>query len=685
MAAIETADASRNDAPSTSNTPLDLDTAVSDIKHLLDSSQLNDLHTLINSSLQDIHTHKSLQRSLFLTHSPTFLSLHDSLEHSISSLDSLSSFLSTFSNDLGSISHQISSLKDKSASIDQQLAAKRQLEEPLDRLLNGGGDQDQGMGIVIDPNVVARIFDTDVDSSTQWKEAITHLEQRIQATRRPLDELAAHSRSRNNRPSSSRRSSQVAQPSQSEDESNSYAALVEARQVAESCKIMAATKIRPYLLAPFGLLRKSVTTNLQINQTSILLPHHAPMYGFLARQMPRVAIDIQRGYVSAARLYFETGFRRYARSLNTIAKRGYSENGSSVAITDTRPTSWNIASDRLQHARVDGPSIVLGYQSDDSKFRAPPEALFRSLALVFFDNASSEYTFLVRYFESGLVASQSQPSSSRRDALAGDESSPSIPATPISERSETEASGTGGREDSVSMSTVGDDGDLVQLSISEKRLLKGRGGSSELFKKIFEPVINTWLQYSRSLISNDASGSSNLPLISLLSMIILTDELLLQSTQRGIESILMGPLLQFKMESLPLFQKRFQDEIILPISKLHSDSGSSSGWMKSASSVFSTGSKPALKQETIMMISERYSTMFVQVVQLTISGQEENSNALMLFSSLARCRNEIEKCLATREGKMDVARRIVRNLDAQEIPDCQQVKLERSHWQQMLS
>lgn len=344
---------------------LDIDSATSDLQRLLDESPFDSLHTLIEATLNDSHQHKALQRELFLTHAPTLLSLHDSLTHSISSLDSLSTFLSTFSTDLGSVSHQIATLKEKSKRIEEQLTAKRQLEEPLDRLLGTGG-------IVLDPQVVDKIFDTPVDQS--WKPAIVHLEKTIEATRRPLDQLAAIKSPRR------RRSSTVNGADDAADDETSYKALVEARQVADACKIMATTKIRPFLISPFSLLRKSVTTNLQILQTSILLPHHAPLYGFLARQMPRIAIDVQRAYVSAARLYFETGFRRYARSLNTIAKRGYAADTGGIGnIADLgggllggpsagQADAWITSTDRLQYANFEGPGVTLGYQADDSKY-----------------------------------------------------------------------------------------------------------------------------------------------------------------------------------------------------------------------------------------------------------------------------------------------------------------------------
>jgi hypothetical protein len=129
-------------------------------------------------------------------------------------------------------------------------------------------------------------------------------------------------------------------------------------------------------VAPFNLLKVSVSTNLQVLQTSILLPHHQPLYAFLARQMPRVAIDVQRAYVSAARLYFETGFRRYARSLTQVGKRGYADSGGEGGIADvggglfsaakSDKDTWMTDPSRLEYAKVAGPGVTLGYMGDDT-------------------------------------------------------------------------------------------------------------------------------------------------------------------------------------------------------------------------------------------------------------------------------------------------------------------------------
>lgn len=56
---------------------------------------------------------------------------------------------------------------------------------------------------------------------------------------------------------------------------------------------------------------------MQVMQTSVLIKYR-PLFAFLKRQAAPVAHELQRSYVGAARVYYETGFRRYARSLGVI-------------------------------------------------------------------------------------------------------------------------------------------------------------------------------------------------------------------------------------------------------------------------------------------------------------------------------------------------------------------------------
>jgi hypothetical protein len=60
-----------------------------------------------------------------------------------------------------------------------------------------------------------------------------------------------------------------------------------------------------------------MTTNVQVLQTAILIKYK-PLFSFLQTQALDVATEFQRAYVAAARVYYETGFRRYIRSLGVV-------------------------------------------------------------------------------------------------------------------------------------------------------------------------------------------------------------------------------------------------------------------------------------------------------------------------------------------------------------------------------
>lgn len=76
-------------------------------------------------------------------------------------------------------------------------------------------------------------------------------------------------------------------------------------------------KIRGFFMAILKPIKSSMTTNMQVIQTSVLLKYR-PLYAFLQRRAANVALEFQKSYIAAARVYYETGFRRYTRSLSWI-------------------------------------------------------------------------------------------------------------------------------------------------------------------------------------------------------------------------------------------------------------------------------------------------------------------------------------------------------------------------------
>lgn len=79
----------------------------------------------------------------------------------------------------------------------------------------------------------------------------------------------------------------------------------------------AATKIRAFFQAHMQPIRTSVSTNMHVLQSSVFLKY-TPLYAFLQRHAPSVAQELLRAYIGCAKLYYETGFRRYTRNLGYI-------------------------------------------------------------------------------------------------------------------------------------------------------------------------------------------------------------------------------------------------------------------------------------------------------------------------------------------------------------------------------
>lgn len=177
----------------------------------------------------------------------------------------------------------------------------------------------------------------------------------------------------------------------------------------------------------------------------------------------------------------------------------------------------------MEHAKLsDGPAVVLAYLADDATYKAPLEALFRSLSLAFLDNASSEYAFLARFFESvdlvgggadaggsSAVGSATASGSGRgtRAKAAAKESSNALSSTgpeedqdddnegPLPEDSASAAGDLSGEDenDDDGRTEIGQEsGNVVSLSEVEKRRLRGRGAIDGLWKQIMEPVIGTY-------------------------------------------------------------------------------------------------------------------------------------------------------------------------------------------------
>lgn len=267
--------------------------------------------------------------------------------------------LESFCAQLTTASEHIQQLQDTSQTLDTQLRERIAEEAQLGDWLHTAA---------LSPAVIRTLLHTPIDDDVHaWKRAVRALDAQLQCVR---DDGAPGA---------------------------DAAALAEVRAVGEQAQRLAVARIRPHLLALVQPLRTSVATTMPILQFSVLLPHNQPLYHFLAAHAPRAAGEVQLAYANAARLYYETAFRRYVRELRRLLPR-WTEATTTVAAAVRHAPPF--PTERLQFAQAHTAAApaVLAYMSEDGHFRASPEHLFHTLALVFTDTACSEYAFLARFF-----------------------------------------------------------------------------------------------------------------------------------------------------------------------------------------------------------------------------------------------------------------------------------------------
>ncbi|KAL0949390.1 hypothetical protein HGRIS_009454 [Hohenbuehelia grisea] len=512
----------------------------------------------------------------YLDRAKEFVELHDQVETSVNLLDSLESFLSTFQKDLSAVSGQISELQDRSKDIDNRLKSRKKIEKPLSNLITD---------ITIPPPLATLILDTDVGEP--WITAIEDFE-------RKLDTVNARSRVK---------------------------AARDLTEVNEGLRIVAATKLRAFFLALFQPIRSSVTTNMQVMQTSVLVKYR-PLLAFLQRQAPNVAQEVQRSYVGAARVYYETGFRRYIRGLGWIKGRTTDKPELIVSnLERDKPLDVDLA--RLAYAKLDGPSVTLAYMADDKNHKEPIEALLRSLLIVLLDNATAEYSFISSFF--------SVDPSPRVNDLDTPLFSPAPLLTPVPSGSRMDsrsASGSdyGGRLDRNRSNSLAPS----PIAPSFAAALKAEQANSDaIWKQVLDPV----LEYVQTFVKSCLEPPP--PVVQILTMIRLLDEVVNEVQQRScppLETL----VYTLRIQMWPVFQKLMSDNI--EALRKHAD-GVSSGYF----STKSTNTTDA----SVLTICHRYIVLFNSFVALT-----EQPEETMIFANLLRLRQELGKLITKHTGQI---------------------------------
>ncbi|TFK75767.1 Vps52-domain-containing protein [Pluteus cervinus] len=496
-----------------------------------------------------------------------FVELHDQVQTSVTLLDSLESFLSTFRKDLSAVSGQISDLQDRSKDIDNRLKSRRRIEKPLSGLITE---------LTVPPSLSLLILDTDVGEN--WIGAMEDFERRLETSKARSRVKAAR----------------------------------DLGEVAEGLRIVAATKLRVFFLALFQPIRSNVTTNMQVVQTSILLKY-APLFAFLQRQAPGVATEVQRSYVGAARLYYETGFRRYARSLGWVKTRT-TEKFTTIASGDEAQLDF----DRLENAKIDGPSVTLAYMADDKAHKEPMEALWRSLLLVFMDNATAEYNFIANFFSIAppLVADDASTSLTSPTPMSPDR------ATFADNRSDDGGLGVLTPRRVISSSSA------VGSTLFAPTPKQEQVNLDAIWKPIFDPVLEYCQTFLRSLLEPLP------PVIPLLTMIRLTEAVVSEVQLRNsppVETF----IYTLRLQMWPVFQKAMAEHID-SLKKLVE--GSSTGYFSRSSNT---------TDALVANLCKRYIHIFTAFVSLT--AQEEET---MIFANLMRLRQELTKIITKHTDQM---------------------------------
>ncbi|KAJ7276548.1 vacuolar sorting protein [Mycena haematopus] len=498
--------------------------------------------------------------SFYRARAKDYVELHDQVETSVTLLNSLEAFLSTFQKDLSAVSGQISDLQDRSKDIENRLKSRRKIEKPLASLITD---------ITVPPYLATLILDSDVGES--WILAIEEFERR-------LDMAKGRSRVK---------------------------AARDIGEVTEGLRIVAATKLRAFFLALFQPIRSNVTTNMQVMQTSVLLKYK-PLFAFLQRQAPTVAQELQRSYVGAARVYYETGFRRYARSLGWIKARTV-EKLETIVLSER---DLAVDHERLAYGKMEGPGVTLAYMADDKTHKEPVDALVRSLLLVFMDNATAEYTFVTTFFTVDPIVPQEND---------GTPFSPGL-LSPVGGERRMSVAGSehgGGLRRPRAASVVSASG-MQSLAAAVK---EEQASSDAIWKQIMDPV----LEYTQTFFGTVLDPVP--PAVPLLTMIRLTEDVMAEIQKRACppaESF----IFTLRLKMWPVFQKAMTEHVDA-LKKLAE--GASAGYFSRA---------VATTDSLVSNICKRYVAMFNSFVILT-----EQADETMIFSNLLRLRQELTKLI----------------------------------------
>ncbi|KAG8810652.1 hypothetical protein FRC17_002845 [Serendipita sp. 399] len=510
-------------------------------------------------------------RSSDRTKASEYIELHEQVETSLDLLDNLESFLSTFQTDLTSVAGQISELQRRSKDIEERLKGRRKIETPLANLI---------ADLTIPPELATLLLDTNVGEP--WIEAIAQFE-------KIFDAIKARGRVK---------------------------ASKDLSEVAQALGIVVATKLRAFFLALLQPIRSNMSTNMQVLQTSVLLKYKS-LFKYLQRNHPNVAIEVQRAYTGTARTYYETGFRRYVRSLTTIKTiiKGRSGEPFELVGANNERVETELKVAHLENAFLDGPAVTMAFMADEKSYKDPVEALFRSLIIVLLDNASAEYSFVRQFFNR---EDQNEPSVSRAGSVIGDDDH----LESVNESSDAEPKPKrpifAHRRQSSTSSAVSVRSAILRRQREEDAYF------AEIWKQVMEPVLQYTETFVQSII-NPSLLESKPSVVPILTMIRLNEAAYQEAGKRGcapLETFLVG----LRISLWPVFQS----EMGAHVESLKKLADAATGSMLARGNA-----------------AQRYAILFSAI--LALLGEEEEP---MLFLNLSRLRQELTRLVSVQAGKV---------------------------------
>ena len=305
----------------------------------------------------------------YIAESESLAGLHTQIRDCDGVLDSLESMLRSFQGDLASISAQIKFLQDESLSMNVKLRNRKAAEEQL----NGFVEK-----LIVSPELVTNICEAEVNES--YLDFVLQLNEKVSFAK--TDAAAA------------------------------TAAAGDIAPELEKLRLKAVQKVKDFLLLKIGSL-KVKKTNIQILQQNVLLKY-ARLYRFLVEHAPETAAEVKEVYTTTMSATYQRHIKGYladcmraGRSRRQVRPLGTEEwSGSRRSRASSRPSRRRRAATRAYKVgermavleQLAEPPLIPAVLQQQSKASLHYEEIFRSVATLLMDTASTEHDFMAEFF-----------------------------------------------------------------------------------------------------------------------------------------------------------------------------------------------------------------------------------------------------------------------------------------------